>query len=193
MRVAKDYFPVPDWSVGWGYRRSEGKVMVKRFSPEPLGIQRDHFLYVQSVDAERLSPSYPWLTQQVGKGDRDATVLFVNGVCFGFEMQSTRAELGAEDWRTLDSNELSRWRPWHLPNALSDRIGCVMKRLGLRFGRLDFLKTDEEVTFLEVNPNGQFGWLDDPATLGLHQAVLSAALDPASTITGKESVVETID
>jgi hypothetical protein len=193
MRVAKDYFLVPDWSVGWGYRRPEGKVMVKRFSPEPLGIQRDHFVYVQSVDAERLSPSYPWLTQQIGKGDRDATVLFVNGVCFGFEMQLTRMELGVEDWRTLDLKESGQWRPWHLSNALSDRINSVMKRLGLRFGRLDFLKTEDEVTFLEVNPNGQFGWLDDPTTLSLHQAVLNAALDPASTITGEEAVFEAID
>lgn len=190
MRVAKDFFAVPDWSVGWGYRRPEGKVMVKRFAPEPLGSQRDLFISVQSVDAERLSPSYPWLTQEIGKGDRDATVLFVNGVCFGFEMELTREELGVEDWRTLNLIESSRWRPWNLSNTLSDLISCFMKRLGLRFGRLDFLKTEEEVTFLEVNPNGQFAWLDDSVTFSLHQAVLTAALDPASTVMGDECVLE---
>ena len=75
---------------------------------------------------------------------------------------------------------------------LLNLIGCFMKRLGLRFGRLDFLKTEQEVTFLEVNSNGQFAWLDDPATFSLHQAVLAAALDPASTITGDECVLEAI-
>ncbi len=44
------------------------------------------------------------------------------------------------------------------------------------------LSGDGEPTFLEVNPNGQFGWLDDPAGWPLHRAVLDAALDPASTL-----------
>ncbi|MGC2777602.1 MAG: hypothetical protein WA418_18395, partial [Bradyrhizobium sp.] len=144
MRVAREFFLVPDWSVGWGFRRPVGKRMVKRFAPEPLGLHRDRYIFVRSVDAERLSPDFPWLTQDIGQGARDATVLYVNGNCFGFEMRSTRAELGVEDWRTLISSDRDQWHPWALSATVQERISAYMKRLGLRFGRLDFLESEEE-------------------------------------------------
>jgi hypothetical protein len=54
MRVAKEFFLVPDWSVGWGFRWPAGKRMIKRFVPEAIGSDRDHYIFVQSVDAKRL-------------------------------------------------------------------------------------------------------------------------------------------
>jgi hypothetical protein len=188
MRVAGAFFQVPDWSLGWGFAWPTGQRMVKRFVPEPIGEGRH--IFVQSVDAARLSPDFPWLTQEVGQGTRDATVLFVNGRCFAFEMRRTRAELGIEDWRTLPDSDREHWRMWDLPPELPARINAYMARLGLRFGRLDFLNGPGVTTFLEVNPNGQFGWLDEPGDWPLHRAVLEAALDPASTIAGGETVNE---
>jgi hypothetical protein len=190
MRVAKEFFVVPDWSVGWGFRWPAGKRMVKRFVPEALGPDRNRHIFVQSVDAERLSPDFPWLTQEIAQGARDATVLYVNGKCFGFEMRLTRGELGVEDWRTLSNSDREHWRPWNLSAPVEDRITAYMNRLGLRFGRLDFLTTEGELTFLEVNPNGQFGWLDQPDAWPLHRAVLEAVLDPASSVEGGEIVRE---
>jgi hypothetical protein len=192
MRVARDFFQVPDWSVGWGFRWPAGARMVKRFVPEPLGNARDRHIFVQSVDAARLSPQWPWLTQEIAPGRRDATVLFVNGQCFGFEMRRTRAELGIEDWRTLPESGREHWRAWPLPRDVDGRVANLMRRLGLRFGRLDFL-TGEDIAFLEVNPNGQFGWLDDPGAWPLHRAVLAAVHDPASAIRGDEVVGEAAD
>ncbi len=101
MRVAHEHFTVPDWAVGWGFRYPAGRRMVKRFAQEPLGPERDHFLFVRSVEAEQLSPDWPWLTQEIAQGSRDATVLYVNGRSFGFEMEETRQNLGVEDWRIL--------------------------------------------------------------------------------------------
>jgi hypothetical protein len=172
MRVARAFFTVPDWAVGWGFRRPAGRCMVKRFATEALGPARDRYIFVRSVDAERLSPDAPWLTQEIGQGARDATVLYVHGRCFGFEMARTRDELGVEDWRTLIGTDRDCWRPWVLPDGLPERIAAYMERLGLRFGRLDFLASGGEVSFLEVNPTGQFGWLDAPDLVphSLHQA-----------------------
>jgi len=190
MRVASEFFLVPDWSVGWGFRWPAGKRMVKRFVPEALGRDRDRHIFVRSVDVEHLSPEFPWLTQEIGQGARDATVLFVNGRCFGFEMRLPRAELGVEDWRTLSNSDRTHWQPWALSAPVQDRIAGYMKRLGLRFGRVDFLTGEDLMTFLEVNPNGQFGWLDEPGEWPLHGAVLAAVLDPASAVQGGEIVHE---
>jgi hypothetical protein len=145
---------------------------------------------VQSVECDRLSPAWPWLLQDMAIGDRDATVLYVQGHCFGFEMEESRTELGVEDWRIRNGAHNDKWRRWEMPPGLPERISSYMERLGLHFGRLDFIIGDSDVVFLEVNPNGQFGWLDDPNEWPLHHVVLDAALDPASTIRGDEIVRE---
>lgn len=190
MRVAREYFEVPDWSAGWGFRYPRGRRMVKRFIPEPVGTGRERHLFVQSVEGERLSPDYPWFTQAIAQGERDATVLYVNGSCFGFEMKETRTALNVEDWRSLKDNDRELWRGWTLTGGFSARIDTFMQRLGLRFGRLDFITGGDQPVFLEVNPNGQFGWLDEPDRWPLHRAVLDAVLDPASAIRGGEAVSE---
>lgn len=190
MRVARGLFTVPDWGAGWGIRWPSGRRMVKRLTTEAIGEQHDHYIFVQSVDCERLSPGWPWLLQDMAIGDRDATVLYVRGRCFGFEMERTRAELDVEDWRIRNGAYKDKWRRWGMPLGLPERISSFMEQLGLHFGRLDFIVGDSEVHFLEVNPNGQFGWLDDPHNWPLHRAVLDAVLDPASTIRGDEVVRE---
>ena len=57
-----------------------------------------------------------------------------------------------------------------------------MTELGLKFGRLDFIIGGEAPQFLEVNPCGQFGWLDDEEQ-ELHQEVANAIFEPSSIIT----------
>jgi len=190
MRVAREFFTVPEWSTGWGFRWPPGRRMVKRLTTEAVGKARDRYIYVQSVEADRLSPDWPWLLQEAATGSRDATVLYVQGRCFGFAMEETRAHLGVEDWRIRNDAHNDKWRIWDLPPVLAQRIGGYMERLGLHFGRLDFIVGDDEVWFLEVNPNGQFGWLDDPDGWPLHHAVLDAVLDPSSTVYGNEIVRE---
>ena len=51
-----------------------------------------------------------------------------------------------------------------------------MDSLGLKFGRLDMLAKDKslhETKFLEINPNGQWAWLDKSGTDGLLNSVIN--------------------
>jgi hypothetical protein len=51
-----------------------------------------------------------------------------------------------------------------------------MTTLGLKYGRLDFLKDENNRWwFLEVNANGQFAWLDLDGSRGLLDAVFAMA------------------
>ena len=88
-----------------------GRRMVKRLTAEPVGAEHDRYIYVQSVESDRLAPEWPWLLQEIAEGDRDATVLYVHGRCFGFEMAHTRAELGVEDWRIRNVAHDDPWSP----------------------------------------------------------------------------------
>jgi glutathione synthase/RimK-type ligase-like ATP-grasp enzyme len=74
------------------------------------------------------------------------------------------------DWRS-DYSSL-RYAVEVVPNHVR---GCVLKLLhglGLDFGALDFIVTPKrEWVFLEINPNGQWGWLEHatglPITAGI--------------------------
>lgn len=64
------------------------------------------------------------------------------------------------DWRA-DYNALS-YEPIPLPAGVERGIRAVMLNLGLVYGAFDFVITpDAEWIFLEVNPGGQFGFLED--------------------------------
>ena len=48
-----------------------------------------------------------------------------------------------------------------------------MNDCGLKFGRLDFLVVENnQIVFLEVNPNGQWAWLDPYNENGLMEAMI---------------------
>jgi len=47
-----------------------------------------------------------------------------------------------------------------------------MDEAGLAFGRLDFLLKGPTAYFLEVNPNGQWAWLDIDGGQGIFDAVV---------------------
>jgi hypothetical protein len=48
-----------------------------------------------------------------------------------------------------------------------------MSDMSLHYGRLDFLLTGSTYHFLEVNPNGEWGWLDPSGEAGIVDALAS--------------------
>lgn len=85
------------------------------------------------------------------------------------------------DWRALDPADLVH-RPYELPPRINDAILALVHRFGLAFSAIDFLLTpDGRHVFLEVNPNGQWAWLEQE--LG---TPISAAI--ADLLTARASV-----
>ena len=65
------------------------------------------------------------------------------------------------DWRATDDPDLEH-RTHELPPALAHRCLRLVSRLGLIFGAIDFaLKPDGTYVFFEINPNGEWLWLED--------------------------------
>jgi hypothetical protein len=61
-----------------------------------------------------------------------------------------------------------------------------MKGIGWTFGRLDFLLPDGKLIFLEVNPNGQWAWLD----LHNNNGLLAKMLDCIDRTTPMPEVIQ---
>jgi glutathione synthase/RimK-type ligase-like ATP-grasp enzyme len=69
--------------------------------------------------------------------------------------------LGAEiDWRRVELDDL-HYEPYELPSNVEEQCVALVENLGLKFGAIDLIVTPErEYVFLEINPSGQWVWIE---------------------------------
>jgi glutathione synthase/RimK-type ligase-like ATP-grasp enzyme len=88
---------------------------------------------------------------------------------------------GAEiDWRRQGHDLLDAWQHHRLPAEVERSLLALMDRLGLAYGACDFILTPEgRYVFLEVNPGGEFLWLEQAPGLPVSGALADLLLDRA--------------
>jgi hypothetical protein len=166
---AKNVFRVPPYEFVSNHAACTTEAVVKSLSGEPVNGK---VLYTTKVQTGELDHRYPWFLQKYVPASFDVTAVYVRGKVFAFKLN--RDFLGeSPDWRRYISSE-QQWTPIVLPEDLIRAVSRYMEDLKLSFGRLDFLLDDEQrYWFCEVNPNGQFAWLDLNGENGLLQAVIN--------------------
>ena len=126
--------------------------------------------HLEHLDEARLSPAI--YQEQVPKRyDIRATVVGQRIFAAAIDSQSDRA--AAVDWRHATNPELPHL-PLDLPDAVSSKLLQLMAQMGLTYGAIDLVLTpDDEYVFIEVNPSGQWLWIDDKLELGITDAIVS--------------------
>ena len=62
-----------------------------------------------------------------------------------------------------------------IPADVRAGVCALMGRLGLRFGTFDFIVApDGRWVFLEINPNGQWAWMEDATGLPIAASIADA-------------------
>jgi ATP-grasp ribosomal peptide maturase len=83
------------------------------------------------------------------------------------------SEAAAIDWRS-DYDSLT-YEPVETPAEVRRGVLRLMETMGLRFGAFDFLvSADRGWVFLEVNPNGQWAWIETATGLPIASAIADA-------------------
>ncbi len=182
---AKQNFPVPEWELSiQDASISANSVITKMLGTPQLPDGR--IIYTTAVDQHNLARPFPWFLQKAIPNGSDITCVFIGGECFYYKSDYKRSSESL-DWRQeINTENESPWTRISSEEIGSpdEKIALLMHEWNLHYGRLDFiLDADGTLWFLECNPNGQFGWLDDRATLTLHKKFLSAALNPDFRIT----------
>lgn len=158
MRVAAKYFPVPDWQMLHMYQPDLGDAVVCK-SNGGASVGNFQIFNVRKVAPEMLDTSYPWFLQKaVQEAEEDVTVAWIAGKMFASSLR--RDAFKGMDSRVVNSVNAQGWQPAELSRDEQSRITELMKETGLSFARLDFLRTPQGLVFLELNPNGQFVWMD---------------------------------
>lgn len=183
LHAAREIYAIPRSHFG----TSAAPELPGQTIAKPLGdpgVGENHIFYTRRVDPEHLFRPFPWFLQEALVGGRDVTCVYIVGRCHFYVCDFARG-MESMDWRVeINTESQSEWHKLQHPNLAEWRERTVhfMESLGLYYGRLDFILKEDTLYFLECNSNGQFGWLDDEASLELHREFLSAALRPESAV-----------
>jgi hypothetical protein len=175
VKIAKEFFIVPDTSVGWGKLMKKTILKNKNIVAKSLTsglITTDKDLFTTEVNLEKLDLNYPWYLQEKIEATDDITTFICGDNLFTFSRN--RKELVGLDWRNQNDffDDDQKWVPYELTKKEMNSIRSFAKKIRVEWGRIDFLKSNDELIFLEYNANGQFFFLDTKNQYGLKDAVV---------------------
>lgn len=103
----------------------------------------------------------------------DVRVTVVGRRLFSVAIDSQSDPAASIDWRRTDNEDLPH-SVHTLPPRVEETCLRYVAALGLNYGAIDLVLTPEgEYVFLEINPNGQWVWMEDSLGLPISEAVAS--------------------
>jgi hypothetical protein len=154
----------------------KNKLVVKAlYSPLIEEAQEDSFIFTNEIQQSDLSSDEeikisPSIFQRSLRPKKDFRVTVIEDKIFPVEIHSLeRTELSDIDWRT--QKEDITFSPCELPVKIGNMCKKIVKSGGLVFGAIDLVQHDGQFYFLEINPNGEWGWLHRPKDLPIANAL----------------------
>ena len=173
LLVAERHFRVAPWHFFHGELPEElkrGRWVVKAMTSTPIG--QGKVFFVKEIDPHDLDLRYPWFVQERIDGEEEVTVVYIDGKTYA--ASAPRDSFGGEDSRKAILANPKPWPRCALSSEDERAIKGFMDETGYRFGRFDLIRKDGELWFLELNPNGQWAWLDEENKHGLVTLVADA-------------------
>jgi MvdD family ATP-grasp ribosomal peptide maturase len=95
-------------------------------------------------------------------------------------IDSQASARATHDWRRAGGNLINAWQPYTLPSETEEKLLRLMDYFELNYGAADFIVTPEgRHVFLEVNPSGEFFWLELSPGLPISHAIADVLLGHA--------------
>lgn len=98
----------------------------------------------------------------------DCRVTYIGGILYSVKIQKENKGVYG-DWRFY--KEQLDYIPFKLPEDVEKSISSLMKKLHLKFGGIDLALVDGEYYFIEVNPTGEWGWLEVKTNMQISLAI----------------------
>lgn len=174
LNIASKYFIVPETLVSFkceGVKQLKKNSIVAKSLSSALTNNKASLLTTE-VNTSLLDPKFPWYLQEKVESDFDITVFVCGNFQFGYE--KTRKNLKGLDWRgeqNFDPN-IREWSKFDLTAEEKKSIKKFCQAIKVDWGRLDFMKTEKGLLFLEYNANGQWLFLDQHEEDGILSSVI---------------------
>lgn len=103
--------------------------------------------------------------------------IIVGKQVFTAAVDSQALQKARHDWRKQGVALLNEWYTHNLPQDVENKLLKLMNYFGLNYGAIDIILTpDDRYVFLEVNPVGEFFWLERCPGLPISEAIAKILL-----------------
>jgi hypothetical protein len=165
------------------YRQHDGKIISKLAAtafPATIGFETVRYTELvtpRDIAHHRDIAGCPMIFQAYVEKRVELRITVVGKRVFAAEIHSQANHHTRFDWRRYDLT-----RTTHLPHALPPEIErqclALVERLGLRYGAIDMIVTpDGRYVFLEINPNGQYLWIEQKTELPITAAICDLLME----------------
>jgi glutathione synthase/RimK-type ligase-like ATP-grasp enzyme len=165
------------------YRRHNGRIVskitgtinLKRYAGEQFARYTER-VSTRDIAHAKAIELCPMILQAYVPKRLELRILVVGQRVFAAEIHSQASNRTAHDWRRYDL-DMTPHRPHQLPESIA-RLCCELtRRLDLLYGAIDMILTpDGDYVFLEINPNGEYGWIEDLTGLPISAAIAEELL-----------------
>jgi glutathione synthase/RimK-type ligase-like ATP-grasp enzyme len=150
------------------WQRHPGKVVYKAFSASYYAWRETRILRPEEEQLAGLVQLAPVIFQEYVPARVDLRITAIGERLFAAEAHSQDGEYAID----VRFNGDITYQPHALPDAVERDLLALMRRLGLEYGAIDMrLTPDGEYVFLEVNPAGQFLYVEQATGLPIAEAL----------------------
>jgi glutathione synthase/RimK-type ligase-like ATP-grasp enzyme len=111
----------------------------------------------------------PCIIQEYINKQYELRITVVEGSVFAVKIDSQINKGTTVDWR----REKLPLQPYSLPYNIEQKCLRLVKKLEISFGAIDMIVNDEgEYVFLEINPNGQWAWVEIETGVKISEAII---------------------
>ncbi len=145
------------------YETCHGNVILKAVSHGAIKDEERRFLYTSKIRPEHLSSlrgvqATAHLFQEYIPVCFNLRVVVIGQQIFAVELHVPQDEDAQIDFRR--AYDRLTYRVHQLPEHLKAKVVALVRHFDLQFSSMDFLVTEEgDYIFIDLNPNGQFLWL----------------------------------
>lgn len=112
----------------------------------------------------------PCIFQEYIEKEYELRITVVGNKIFSAKVDSQKLEETKIDWR----KKKIPFEPYLLPSEISEKCLALTQKLNLSFGAIDIIRNKNgEYVFLEINPNGQWAWLETEAGLKISDEIIN--------------------
>jgi glutathione synthase/RimK-type ligase-like ATP-grasp enzyme len=174
-------FKIPDTYIGTNhaqirsfYKKCSGNMIAKAvkhgfsFEGGHARVAATQKIDQHSLESIQSYAALPMIFQKQIDKQYDIRVTVVANKVFSIAIESQQFSETKVDWRLADSYKISlRQYAINLPEPLSALCVSITRHFRLKYAAIDLvLAKDGTYYFLELNPNGQWAWIEQ---LGLHK------------------------
>lgn len=134
-----------------------------------LSSTEDTMIYTNEVTEELMSKierikTSPVILQKLVQKKYELRITVVGDIIFPARVESKNKI----DWRKSATSFVS----CNIPSSVKQKCFQLVKMLGLQYGCIDMIVTnDNDYTFLEINPNGQWQFVEEQTNMPISKAI----------------------